>query len=85
MHSLVNQNEKNQMVKPEEKNALAINQTHIEICNNLVEILQAENDTLHKDILHILNTPTNVPVNKSICKNSEINIDNDVNKSMDIE
>jgi len=84
MHTLVYHNGENQMVKLEKKNTLAVNQTHIEICNNLVEILQTENDTLHRDILQMLNTSTDVSVNKS-CKNSDINIDNNINKSMEIE
>jgi len=59
------------MIQIEEENTIAIHQTHITICNKLIEILQIENNKLHNDICQILNKSTDISVDKFTCKDNK--------------
>lgn len=50
----IDKNEKQQIIKTEHNNTFVSNQTDLEICMRLVEILEIENTTLHTILNQIL-------------------------------
>lgn len=58
LHMLIDQNEKQQIMKTDKKSTTLSNQTHLEICMKVVEILEAENNSLHKSIHQMLEKKT---------------------------
>lgn len=55
---LIDQNEKQQIMKTDKKSTTSSNQTHLEICRKVVEILEVENNSLHKYIHQLLEKKT---------------------------
>lgn len=55
---LIDQNEKQQIMKTDKKSTTLSNQTHLEIFMKVVEILEVENNSLHKSIHQMLEKET---------------------------
>lgn len=55
---LIDQNEKQQIVETDNKTTTSSNQTHLEIYMKLVEILEVENNSLHKSMHQVLEKET---------------------------
>lgn len=64
IHMFINQNDNQQIMKSDEINTISFNPTYLEIYKKLIETLELENNTLHKNLHQILKNDIKKHTNK---------------------